>query len=197
MAPLRLCLKQTAFKVPGSVGQSSGVRERQSGQVMSQVALLDRLFGVSVRVRQVVLAVLALSAADVGVWAELDPSDWYRSFPGLGMHWLSVLGPYNEHLSRDVGGLYLALLVLSVGAMFRAKDTYLVRLTGGAWAAFAIPHLIYHSAHLDMYGIRDQVLNVVTLGGTVLLAGSLVFARSVDGNVEASRLSSSEAEPTI
>jgi hypothetical protein len=161
------------------------------------MARLDRLSGVSVRIRQIVLAVLALSAADVGVWAELDPSGWYRTFPGFGMHWLTVLGPYNEHLSRDVGGLYLALLVLSVGAMFRAKDDYLVRLTGGAWEAFAVPHLIYHAAHLDMYGTRDQVLNVVTLGGTVLLAGYLLFARSADRSFASSTSASHRAESTI
>jgi hypothetical protein len=143
---------------------------------MSHEALLNRLLCVSVRTRQIVLAVLAVSAADVGIWAELDPGGWYRSFPGFGLHWLPVLGPYNEHLSRDVGGLYLALLVLSVGAAVRASDTYLVRLTAGAWLAFSIPHLIFHMAHLDMYGARDQVLNMVALGGTVLLAAWLLLA---------------------
>jgi hypothetical protein len=130
----------------------------------------------SVRTRRIVLVVLALSAADVGIWAEADPRGWYRSFPGFGLHWLPELGPFNEHLSRDVGGLYLALLVVSVGAAVRASDTYLVRLTGGAWLAFSLPHLIFHMAHLDTYGVRDQALNVIALGGTVLLAASLVLA---------------------
>jgi hypothetical protein len=134
------------------------------------------LVDMSVRTRQIVLAVLAVSAADVGIWAELDPAGWYRSFPGFGLHWLPVLGPYNEHLSRDVGGLYLALLVLSVGTAVRASDNYLVRLTAGAWLAFSIPHLIFHLAHLDMYGTRDQVLNLVSLGGTVVLATWLLLA---------------------
>jgi hypothetical protein len=130
----------------------------------------------SVRTRQILLAVLAASAADVGIWAELDPRGWYRSFPGFGLHWLPALGPYNEHLSRDIGGMYLALLVVSIGAAVRASDSFLVRLTAGAWLAFSIPHLIFHMAHLDMYGARDQVLNVVALGGTVLLAAWLLLA---------------------
>lgn len=129
----------------------------------------------SARLRQVLLTILALSAAEVGVWAELAPHNWYTTFPGLGMHWLRVLGPYNQHLSRDVGGLYLALLVLSLGALRRAKDPYLVRLTGGAWVVFSLPHLIFHLAQLGMYGARHQVLNVATLGGTLLIAVALLL----------------------
>ncbi len=131
----------------------------------------------SVRTRRLGLLVLA---ADVGIWAELDPRSWCRSFPGFGLHWFPMLGPYNEHLARDVGGLYLALLVLSVGAAFRASDAYLVRLTAGAWLAFSIPHLIFHIAHLDVYGPRDQVLNGVALGGVVLSAGWLLLAPRCD-----------------
>ena len=90
------------------------------------------------------------------------------------MHWLPVLGPFNEHLSRDVGGLYLALLVLSAGALWRVRDAYMVRLIAGAWTAFSLPHLLFHLRHLSMYNTRDQILNVVTLGGTLLIALALL-----------------------
>ena len=130
---------------------------------------------VSRRGRQVLLGVLAVSAAYVGVWATIAPHDWYEQFPGLGMHWLQVLGPYNEHLARDVGGLYLALVVISVGALARAEDASLTRICGGAWAIFSVPHLVFHLAHLSMYTTRDQILNVVTLGGTVLIAVTLLL----------------------
>ena len=120
------------------------------------------------------LGVLAVSAAFVGGWAQFAPHDWYTSFPGFGLRWVAPLGPYSEHMSRDVGGLYLALLVLSVGAGYRASDRYLSRLAGGAWAVFSLPHLIYHLGHLDMLNTRDQIGNVVTLGGTLLIALALL-----------------------
>lgn len=94
--------------------------------------------------RRWVLVLLALPGAYVGIWAHFLPASWYRSFPGFGRHWLPQLGPYNEHLSRDVGALYLALAVLSAGAAWRAGDTYLVRLTALVWLVFSVPHLIYH-----------------------------------------------------
>jgi hypothetical protein len=122
-----------------------------------------------------VLLLLALAGADTGVWATLAPRSWYDTFPGAGHHWLAVLGPYNEHLSRDVGGLYLALLVLSVGAALRPADGYLVRLTAAAWLAFSIPHLIYHLAHPGMLDGTDKVLSVIGLGAVVIAGGALLL----------------------
>jgi hypothetical protein len=130
----------------------------------------------STQLRRILLVVLALSAADVGIWAQFAPASFYREFPGPGMHWLTVLGPYNEHLIRDVGGLYLALLVMTTGALVRATDAYLVRVCAGAWAVFSVGHLAFHLAHLGMYGTRDQLLNVVALGGTLLIAIALLLS---------------------
>ena len=129
----------------------------------------------SAGVRRWILVVLALTAVFVGVWAAFAPVSWYNSFPGAGHHWLPVLGPYNEHLARDTGGLYLALLVLSVGSALRPANDFLVRLAGATWLAFSIPHLAYHSAHLDMYHGADWILNVIALGGTVVLAALLLL----------------------
>jgi len=88
---------------------------------------------VSVRGLRVVLFVLAVPAAYVGGWALLAPRSFFTSFPGLGYHWLVVDGPFNAHLVRDVGALYLALLVLIVGA-FRHPDRALVLPPGIASA---------------------------------------------------------------
>lgn len=124
--------------------------------------------------RRVLLALLALTAAYVGVWAAFMPTSWYGSFPGFGRHWLPVLGPYNEHLSRDVGALYLALAALSAGAAKRTADAYTVRLTGVVWLVFSVPHLIYHLRHLDMYSGSDRPLNVVALG-LFVVAGAVLL----------------------
>lgn len=126
-------------------------------------------------VRRVLLGVLALVAAYVGVWAAFLPTSWYRSFPGFGRHWLPPLGAYNEHLTRDVGALYLALTALSAGAAWRAADTYLVRLTALVWLVFSVPHLVYHLRHLDMYTGVDQPLNVVALGFFVVAGAVLLM----------------------
>jgi hypothetical protein len=119
------------------------------------------------------LLVLAALGAYVGVWAYFLTSSWYRAFPGLGLHWLPVLGPYNEHLSKDVGALYLALMVLSACAAYGAGDRRLTAVTGLTWLVFSVPHLVYHVRHLDMYGTTDQVLNLVSLGFFVVAGAAL------------------------
>jgi hypothetical protein len=144
---------------------------------MSQPLPLSRQHSVSIRSKQAMAAVLALSAADVGVWASVAPRSFSRSFPLPGRHWVSALGPYNEHLTRDVGGLYLALLIVSGWAVARPRPEIL-RLAGAAWLAFSLPHLAFHLAHLDMFATVDQVGNVVVLGGTVVLAAALLLLPS-------------------
>jgi hypothetical protein len=140
---------------------------------MSHPTPLTRPLRVTFFHRQLVAAVLAASAAYAGGWAALAPRSFYDSFPGLGRRWVSVLGAYDEHLLRDVGGLYLALMTISVWAALRPRaETF--NLVGLAWEVFSVPHLVFHAAHLNVYEVGDRVGNVVGLGGTVALAALLL-----------------------
>lgn len=69
--------------------------------------------------------------------------------------------------------MYLALMVVSLWAAFRPQPG-LARMAGLAWLIFSIPHLIYHASHLDMYDAFDKIANMVSLGGTVILAALLL-----------------------
>lgn len=127
-------------------------------------------------------AVLAVSAALVGGWAQFAPRAFYTSFPLPGRDWVSMLGSYNEHLIRDVGSLYLALLAISVWTLLRPRDESFL-LVGLAWLVFSIPHFIFHLMHLDMFGTADKVGTIVALGGTVVLAALLLIpSRDAKGN---------------
>ncbi len=133
-----------------------------------------------IRGKRVVAGVLAATAGFVGCWAQFAPRSFYRSFPLPGHHWLAPLGSYNEHLTRDVGGLYLALLVLSCWAVARPRPETL-RLTGAAWLVFSVPHALFHLLHLGMYGTIDRVGNVLSLGGAAVLAGLLLLPSPAGG----------------
>jgi hypothetical protein len=126
------------------------------------------------RTKQILAAVLALSALTVGGWATLMPGSFYTGFPFPGRSWVSMLGPYNEHLVRDVGGLYLALLVLSVWVALRPGDA-VMRVAGLAWIVFSIPHFTYHVFHLEMFPLVDKLAMAGSLGGTVVLAALLML----------------------
>lgn len=109
----------------------------------------------------------------VGSWAAAVPRSFYDSFPGLGTVWVAVDGPYNEHLVRDVGALYLGLAAASVvaAASHRLEGG---RAVGVAWLVFSVPHLTYHLAHLEGFTVRDVIGQVVALSATVVLAVPLV-----------------------
>jgi hypothetical protein len=128
--------------------------------------------GTAVLVR-VALALLALTGAVVGFWALLAPASFYTSFPGLGFTWVSEAGPYDEHLVRDVGALYVALLVVTVLALLRPAS---VRpwVAGLAWLVFGVPHLVFHAAHAgpgDAVEVTALALNVVLAVIACLPAG--------------------------
>jgi hypothetical protein len=112
--------------------------------------------------RRVALWLLALAQGVVGLWAQFAPHAFYTSFPGGGRAWVTVDGPYNEHLVRDVGGLNLALAFLLVVAAVRLRPD-ITRLAAIAALVYAVPHLWYHASHLELFGVADAAAIVVTL----------------------------------
>ncbi|MFJ8504721.1 hypothetical protein [Streptomyces avermitilis] len=122
------------------------------------------------KIRYASLGLLAVTGLYTGIWAYFSPTGWYANFPGFGLSWLPQLGPYNEHLAKDAGAMFLALTVLTVVTLRSMHNTRLVQTTGAVWLLFNVLHFSYHVQHLDMYNTRDQVLNVVFLAALVLLS---------------------------
>ena len=116
--------------------------------------------------RRVLLGLTVAIGLYVGVWAAFLPEAFYSSFPGFGLHWINVDGPYNEHLIRDVGSLYLGLGAASGAAMVSRSATP-GRVAGLGWALFGVLHLAYHVRHLQGSAV-DIAGNVISL---VLSAG--------------------------
>ncbi|SDY40518.1 hypothetical protein [Herbiconiux ginsengi] len=117
--------------------------------------------------RRILLAATAILGAYVGLWAAFLPESFYDAFPGLGLTWISADGPFNEHLIRDVGGLYLGLTAASVAAVF-TRTAAPGRVVGLGWAVFGAIHFDYHLLHLEGSAI-DVVGNVVSLGISLAL----------------------------
>lgn len=141
----------------------------------------------SMTLRRVILWATAAIGFFVGLWATTWPASFYTSFPGLGRVWIAVDGPFNEHLIRDVGALYLALAAASVAATFsRTPDAG--RVVGVAWTVFGIPHLMYHSTHFAGMPPIDVVGHVVGLGGSLVLGIALMLpgARTRTGSDDVS-----------
>lgn len=133
---------------------------------------------------------LAASAAYVGIWAMVWPHSFFTTFPGLGQAWVSPLGPFNEHLVRDVGGLYVALLVLSGWAAAKGEASAL-RALGWAWLAFGVPHLAFHVTHRHGFTTGEWAASLTPLTFAALGAVMLVLLRGA-GTATAARPSTIE-----
>jgi len=116
--------------------------------------------------------VLAVSSLATGTWASFAPRSFYEDFPGAGRQWVSLLPPFNEHLTTDVGGFYLAFGVLFVcGAVTLARSLLLPVLS--AYLLASVLHGGYHVTHLDGYSTPDKVGQ--TLGFAVLIVLALAL----------------------
>ena len=126
------------------------------------------------------LWVLAVGELPLGAWAVAAPASWYRSFPGLGHHWLPPLGPYNEHLAIDFGSLTLGLTVATIVAAVTMRRDW-VRAAAAGWTVVGVPHLAFHLGHLEPYPVVDQVANIIGLGVALMLPAAILVASLIPG----------------
>jgi hypothetical protein len=103
----------------------------------------------------------------------LAPRSWFDEFPGGGMNWVAALPPYNEHLVRDFGSLYLGLGLLLVWSAI-LLERRLIQAACGVMLVFAVPHFIYHLTELDAMSTGENVANMTTLAMTVLVPAALL-----------------------
>jgi hypothetical protein len=119
------------------------------------------------------LAVLALPSVVIGIWAGLMPRSFYDDFPGLGRMWVAPVGPYSEHLVRDVGELNAALALITIVAAV-TLGPLLVRTVLAGWLVYSVPHLVYHLRHLQPFATDDQVSMIASLAFVPVLAVALL-----------------------
>jgi len=120
------------------------------------------------------LAWFAFFGLVAGGWQQFAPESFYADFPGLGHHWVSPDGPYNEHLLRDVGQGNLAFGTVALVALLTG-GIWLARATGLAAVVAGVPHQIYHQHNVHVLPTTtDEVLQTVTLSAVTASAIALV-----------------------
>ncbi len=125
------------------------------------------------------MALFATQWTVLGLWATLAPRAFYDDFPGLGRHWIDVDGPYNEHLIRDIGELWLGVAAVALVALV-SGGPLVTRLVGLVVVTFSAPHLVYHLATPEPAGTTDRLLSLGGLAAAVV-AGALVAVAPVGG----------------
>jgi hypothetical protein len=113
------------------------------------------------------LLLIAVFMAPVGIQATLFPRSFFDGFPA-GRGWVAATGgAYNEHLVRDVGALFVALVGVTVWAAIKRQGERALAL---AWIVQGLVHLGFHTAHLHDLGGPDRVALVGSLAVIPVLA---------------------------
>jgi len=123
---------------------------------------------------RIALGYLALVSLQIGVWAQFAPRSFYDDFPGLGRTWVSVDGPYNEHLVRDVGGLYLALAVVVIVAMITLSRSLIVAASAAVLVS-GVPHFVYHLVNREGLSTGDLVASLAGLAAFAVVPAALLY----------------------
>lgn len=134
------------------------------------------------RTQLVALVGTIVVAGVVGTWAYALPREFYDHFPVVLGEWISLDGPYNEHLVRDHGAQYLALGAASVAALVWRSQA-VNRVLAIAWTLFGVLHLAYHVTHLGRMTTADATAQVTVL----VIAVVLGFGIGVRGRPRRSR----------
>ena len=112
---------------------------------------------------RVCLGAIGLFMLPAGVQAAFAPRSFFDDFP-VGRGWIAAEGgSYDEHLVRDVGVLFLALIIVTLWAAWRGEFLVPVAI---AWVVQGVGHLAYHVGHLD--GV-DGVDRVGLVGSLVVI----------------------------
>lgn len=122
------------------------------------------------RVERVTLGLIAVFMLPAGLQAAFAPKSFFDDFP-IGRGWIARGGDvYNEHLVRDVGALFLALIVVTGWTVLRHRSGQGIAV---AWLVQGVLHVAFHARHLDEYGAVDKI---ALIGSLVLVPGLAVAA---------------------
>jgi hypothetical protein len=144
--------------------------------VFVSTPLVPTVAGVNLqRWMRIALGYLIVVSGQIGLWALVAPQSFYDDFPGLGRAWVSVDGPFNEHLVRDVGALNLAVVVVFAVAWIRLDRT-IVTIAGAVALVWGFPHGVYHALNTDGLSGTDLAVSLLGLLLFAVVGGGLVWA---------------------
>lgn len=100
------------------------------------------------------LMAIAAFMAQTALQAAFAPRSFFDDFP-FGRGWIAAEGgAYDEHLVRDVGVLFIALIIVTLWAAWRREAEIPVAI---AWLVQGVLHLWYHIGHLGDLGTADKI----------------------------------------
>jgi hypothetical protein len=130
--------------------------------------------GRSDRASRVSIALIGVAMLPAGFHAAFAPRSFYDDFP-IGRGWIAAEGgAYDEHFVRDVGFLFLALIIVTLWSAWQGQFVVPVAV---AWLVQGLGHLAYHVGHLGELDGLDRVGLLASLAAIPALAAVALVTR--------------------
>ena len=127
--------------------------------------------------------ILGIATLVQGAWAYLAPANFYAGFPVPDAEWVSTLGEFNDHLSRDFGS---ALMGLGVAALLAGiyDSVPAARVTMVGYVVFGVPHLIFHLTTFEEFSASSFTIQITALALFIAVPLRLLVALRRDPNTK-------------
>jgi len=112
---------------------------------------------------RVIAGLLAIVELVIGAWNQFWPEHFYENFPTV-----ELTPPFSEHYARDFGGATLGLAVVLIAAAIAPRGL-VVTVAGLAYTVFAVPHFVFHAAHLEHATSAEAAFLIVANGAAAAL----------------------------
>lgn len=124
---------------------------------------------------RVLMVLLAVPNVITGLWAVIDPQNWFDNFPGWAPRLVAAFPPFNEHLATDAGsGLLATGVVMGMAAVWPRREVVITAAV--AFLAFALPHFLWHLLNpSDALASSEDTVNDITLAAAVVGAGVVLM----------------------
>jgi len=116
---------------------------------------------------------LGVGAVVQGLWSYLFPQGFYDDFPLPGLDWVATLGPFNEHLTTDVGAGLIGIGLAAVIAARRRSVEGTIAVMAG-FTAFGAAHLIFHLGRLAPFSPGSVAGQLISLSLLVVLPAAVL-----------------------
>ena len=119
--------------------------------------------------------VVGISTLMIGFWTFFFPVSFFEDFPVTGSNWVSALGDYNEHLTRDYGAAQIGLAVAAIGVAFSGRRTEIVSVLTG-YVVFGGLHFGYHLGTFSSFSTGSAVTQGLALATFAVLPAILLYS---------------------
>ncbi len=120
------------------------------------------------------LLLLVVIQTVIGAWQYFRPLSFYTDFPTVALD-----PPYNQHLLTDVGGLGLAIMVVTACAAVYLEYRLVCAALFG-FIVYAVTHLAFHLTHFDGFRVAEAAgVGVALAVYAAIPIALLVLARRV------------------